>query len=89
MKERKQNYERLVGFAMDQGLSLFGVADVAGIREEFTLAGKLKEKFDWGISLGKRLIDAVLEDIKDRPTPLYFHHYRQLSWPFRFPPPRY
>jgi epoxyqueuosine reductase QueG len=80
MKERKQNYERLVGFAMDQGLSLFGVADVAGIREEFSLAGKLKEKFDWGISLGKRLIDAVLEDIKDRPTPLYFHHYRQLNF---------
>ena len=80
MKERKQNYERLIGFALDQGLSLFGVADVAGIREEFSLAGKLKEKLDWGISLGKRLLDAVLEDIEDRPTPLYFHHYRQLNF---------
>jgi len=80
MKERKQNHERLVGFAMDQGLSLFGVADVAGIREEFSLARELREKFDWGISLGKRLLDAVLEDIEDRPTPLYFHHYRQLNF---------
>ncbi len=80
MKERKQNYERLIGFALDQGLSLFGVADIAGIREEFSLGKKLREKFDWGISLGKRLLDAVLEDIKDRPTRLYFHHYRQLNF---------
>jgi len=80
MKERKQNYDRLMGFALDQGLSLFGVADVAGIREEFSLEGKLREKFDWGISLGKRLLDAVLEEIKDRPTRLYFHHYRQLNF---------
>lgn len=80
MKERKQNYERLTGFALDQGLSLFGVADIAGIREEFSVAGKLREKFDWGISLGKRLLDAPLEDIEDRPTPLYFHHYRQLNF---------
>lgn len=80
MKERKQNYERLVGFALDQGLSLFGVADIAGIREEFSVAGKLREKFDWGISLGKRLLDAPLEDIEDRPTQLYFHHYRQLNF---------
>jgi epoxyqueuosine reductase len=80
MKERKLNYEKLMGFAMDQGLSLFGVADIAGIREEFSLAKKLREKFDFGISLGKRLLDAVLEDIKDRPTPLYFHHYRQLNF---------
>jgi epoxyqueuosine reductase len=80
MKERRQNYERLMGFALDQGLSLFGVADVVGIREEFSLAKKLREKFDWGISLGKRLLDAVLEDIEDRPTRLYFHHYRQLNF---------
>ena len=80
MKERKQNYERLIGYAMDQGLSLFGVADIAGIREEFSLARELREKFDRGISLGKRLLDAVLEDIKDRPTRLYFHHYRQLNF---------
>jgi epoxyqueuosine reductase len=80
MKERRQNYQKLMGFALDQGLSLFGVADVVGIREEFSLAKELREKFYWGISLGKRLLDAVLEDIKDRPTRLYFHHYRQLNF---------
>lgn len=80
MKERKQNYDKLMGFALDQGLSLFGVADVVGIREEFSLARELRERFDRGISLGKRLLDAVLEDIEDRPTRLYFHHYRQLNF---------
>ena len=80
MKDAKQNYERLERFALDQGLSLFGVAEVTSIREEFSLPEKVKSKFDWGLSFGKRLIDSVLEDIKDRPTPLYFHHYRQLNF---------
>jgi len=80
MKERKENCEKLKRFALDQGLSLFGVADITGIREEFRLDKKLRSKFDRGISLGKRLIDGVLEDIKDRPTQLYFHHYRQLNF---------
>jgi epoxyqueuosine reductase len=80
MIERRQNNEKLIGFALDQGLSLFGVADITGIREEFSLARELREQFDWGISLGKRLLDAVLEDIEDRPTRLYFHHYRQLNF---------
>ena len=80
MKERKLNNEKLMGFALDQGMSLFGVADVTGIRDEFSIDKKLREKFDRAISLGKRLLDAVLEDIKDRPTRLYFHHYRQLNF---------
>ena len=80
MKERKLHNEKLMGFALDQGMSLFGVADITGIREEFSIDKKLREKFDRAISLGKRLLDAVLEDIKDRPTRLYFHHYRQLNF---------
>jgi epoxyqueuosine reductase QueG len=79
-KERKENYQKLKKFALDQGLSLFGVADVTSIRDEFLLDKKLREKFDRGISLGKRLIDSVIEDIVDRPTSLYFHHYRQLNF---------
>jgi len=80
MTEEKQNYRKIKEFALDGGLSLFGVADIAGMREEICLEKNLKKKFNRGISLGKRLIDAVLEDIKDSPTPLYFHHYRQLNF---------
>lgn len=80
MINRKQNYERLKRFALKQGISVFGVADVTKIRKEFLLDKALKTKFDWALSLGKRLLDPVLDDIKDRPTPLYFHHYRQLNF---------
>lgn len=79
-KERKENYRKLKKFALDQGLSLFGVADITSIRDEFLLDKKLRERFDRGISLGKKLIDSVVEDIIDRPTSLYFHHYRQLNF---------
>lgn len=80
MTEKKQSYERLKQFALEQGISLFGVADVTSIREEFLLDKNVRSQFDRGISLGKRLVDSVLEEIKDKPTRLYFHHYRQLNF---------
>lgn len=80
MAGEKENRAKLEKFAKDLGVSLFGIADVSGIREEINLDRGLVEKFSWGISLGKRLIDSVLEDIKDRPTHIYFHHYRQLNF---------
>lgn len=79
MTEEK-NTETLKTFALDLGASLFGVADITGIREEFLLGDEVKKKFDRGISMGKRLIGGVLDEIKDRPTRLYFHHYRQLNF---------
>jgi hypothetical protein len=80
MSEEKKNTEDLRKFALDLGVSLFGVADITGIREEFLLDKRTSEKFDRAVALGKRLINAVLEDIQDKPTPLYFHHYRQLNF---------
>ncbi|MGB8951693.1 MAG: reductive dehalogenase domain-containing protein [Candidatus Aminicenantales bacterium] len=62
------------------GISLFGVAAIIEVREEFCLEKEIRDRFDRGISLGKRIIDPVIEGIKDRPTPLYFHHYRQLNF---------
>jgi len=80
MTEEKKNSGKLKTFALDLGISLFGVADITGIRGEFLLDDEVKKRFDRGISMGKRLIDGVLDEIKDRPTPLYFHHYRQLNF---------
>ncbi len=80
MKEKEKDYQKLKKFALEQGLSLFGVADITEIREEFLLDKNRRKKFHRAISLGKRLLDSVLEDIVDRPTPLYFHHYRQLNF---------
>ncbi len=80
MSSEKKNSEALKKFALDLGASLFGMADVTGIRHEFLLDEEVRKSFDRGISVGKRLIGGVLEEIKDRPTPLYFHHYRQLNF---------
>jgi epoxyqueuosine reductase len=62
------------------GFSLFGVADIANIRNDFLLSASLKSRFRSAISLGKQVFDSVLADITDQPTPLYFHHYRQLNY---------
>jgi epoxyqueuosine reductase len=80
MTEAKKNSESLGKFALDLGVSMFGVADITGIRGEFFLDEEVKKGFDRGISMAKRLIGSVLDEIKDRPTPLYFHHYRQLNF---------
>ena len=80
MSEEKKDTEDLRKFALDLDVSLFGVADITGIRDEFLLDKRTSEKFDRAVALGKRLINAVLEDIQDKPTPLYFHHYRQLNF---------
>ena len=80
MTEDKNNYEKLKEFSIDLGFSLFGVADIAKIKHEFNLPKISVEKFSRGIALGKRLLDAVIEEIKDRPTTLYYHHYRQLNF---------
>jgi epoxyqueuosine reductase len=80
MTEKEKSRQKLKKFALEQGISLFGVADITNIREEFLLDKNLKRQFQNAISLGKRLMDSVLEDILDRPTPLYFHHYRQVNF---------
>ncbi len=80
MSEKKQNHERLKKLAFEQRISVFGVADVTGIRKDFLLEEKTRKKFDRALSMGKRLLDPIIDDIKDRPTPLYFHHYRQLNF---------
>lgn len=66
-------------FLKNAGVNLFGVADISQIKEEFALPKQLLEKFDRAVSLGVRLSSSVLEEIKDQPTKLYFHHYRTLN----------
>lgn len=80
MTEETENGEALVALARDIGLDLFGVADVSAVRSAFRLKPELRDSFHRGIALGKRVSESVLEDIDDRPTPLYFHHYRQLNF---------
>lgn len=80
MTTERDNTDLIEKYCEDLGFSLFGVADVSRMKNEFLLADSIKARFDRAISVGKRVLDAVLEDIADKPTPLYFHHYRQLNF---------
>ena len=78
-EDRAVNRRRLQTLAMGAGFDLCGVADVSALRADFLLEPRTRDRFGLALSLGKRLNDAVLDDIGDHPTPLYFHHYRQTN----------
>jgi len=80
MSEKAENYRELKALALGLGFDLFGVADVAGLRGDFLLEPETRGRFGSAVSLGKRLSDAVLDDIRDRPTLIYFHLYRQINF---------
>ena len=81
MRNSEDNYHKLNNWVLEHGVSLFGVADIRPFKRDFLhLSKKSTDSFDSGISLAVRLSDAVLEEIEDRPTQLYFHHYRQANF---------
>jgi len=63
------------------GARAFGIADLERVRAEPVAA--LERVPDYcvrAVVAGIRLSDAVLDQIEDQPTPLYFHHYRQANY---------
>jgi epoxyqueuosine reductase len=80
MADQERPESLLESYSKDLGVSLFGIADITGIAGEFLLAGGLRDRFPFALSLGKRLSAGVLDEIVDSPTSLYFHHYRQLNF---------
>ncbi len=79
MVQTKESYRKIEKLAKSLGASLFGVADVSVIRSEFFLPSDLTDGLDKAISFGIRLLDGVLEEIENKPTRLYYHHYRQIN----------
>lgn len=80
MSKETVNRDLLDKKAKELGFSLFGVADITGIRDKFYLDRKTISRFDRAVSLGKRLLDSILDDIQNLPTTLYLHHYRKLNY---------
>jgi len=66
--DKKLNYQKLKKLAADLGAAAFGVCDF-----------KEKKGLDFAVSAAIRLSKSVLDEIEDRPTKLYFHHYRQAN----------
>ena len=74
--DKEKNYLDLKKFCEDQGIDLFGVADISTIRDEFKISPKISKDFQKAICLGIMLSGAVLSEIDIVPTKLYFHHYK-------------
>jgi epoxyqueuosine reductase QueG len=74
--DKNKNYLALKKFCTDEGIDLFGVADISKVRDEFKLAPAISQKLDKAICLGVMLSGAVLAEIDIVPTKLYFHHYK-------------
>lgn len=74
--DKKLSYASLKKFCLDEGIDVFGVADISSVRDEFKIAPKVAQRLDKAICLGVRLSGAVLSEIDIVPTKLYFHHYK-------------
>jgi len=76
----KENVEKLKTLCHQWGGSLFGVTDLRLFKkEEILLPPDLVDQLPYAISVGYHLSDAVLEEIENQPTPLYFHHYQRIN----------
>ncbi len=63
--------EALRDIAVSEGASLFGVADLSEI--------ETPASFPYAVSAAVRLSKAILDDIDEHPTKIYFHHYRMVN----------
>ena len=70
------NYLSLKKFCLDSGADLFGVTDMNGISNEVLLSDGNLKKINRAVCLAVRLSQGVLQEIKDAPNRLYFHHYK-------------
>jgi epoxyqueuosine reductase QueG len=74
------NLKKMRVLSRQWGGSLFGVADLHSFKkEEILLPPSLIDRLFYGISIGFHLSDAILEEIENQPTPLYFHHYQRVN----------
>ena len=75
-----ENVEKMRTLCRQWGGSLFGIADLRAFKkDEILLPPSLINHLYFGISVGYPLSDAILEDIENQPTPLYFHHYQRVN----------
>ena len=80
MPGKIENYKSLYNLSKNMGIDLFGVGNLENAKIEFLdLSSKITENLKYGISMGIKLSNSVIEEISDRPTKLYFHHYRQIN----------
>jgi epoxyqueuosine reductase len=77
---KKENRETLERAARDKGIHLFGIALLDPVRNYFhpsiiNTAAPLQ----FGISMGVRLSDEIIDGINNEPTLIYKHHYSTVN----------
>ena len=77
--DKHKNYLALKKICLKEGLDLFGVADISVIKHEFQISPKTLQNLDKAICLGLRLSQAILSEMEEKPTKLYFHHYKIIN----------
>jgi len=77
--DKNKNYVTLKKYCRGLGIDLFGVANIKEIKKDFLISQEPLQKLDKAVSLGVRLSVSILEEIRDCPTRLYFHHYRTVN----------
>lgn len=76
----EENYNRIKAIAMQNGMSLFGVANIEGLESEFRITPENVYKgLNYGISMGYHLSDRIIEGIVDKPTKMYLFHYKRVN----------
>jgi epoxyqueuosine reductase QueG len=71
--------DTLIDFAKDRGIDLFGVADLTFAREFIqNQGGEYLSQFPRGISIGMRLLDAVIDELFQHEDPSIVYTYRGL-----------
>lgn len=75
----QQNYNELKQLAENEGMSLFGVADIESIKESFYIPQKVVSGLKYGICIGYRLSKSILNTIDNAPNQLYYFHYQRIN----------
>jgi epoxyqueuosine reductase QueG len=77
----KENNASLEALALREGMAVFGVADMGPLQDILhdSLLGACQQ-LCYGISIGFRLSDPIIDGIVDRPTLIYKHHYKVANY---------
>lgn len=76
----EENYEKLRTIAVNNGISLFGVANLEGLESEVKITPESVYKgLKYGISMGFHLSDRIIDGIIDKPTQMYLFHYKRVN----------
>jgi epoxyqueuosine reductase len=79
--EKRSNYKALRECALGAGASLFGVCRISDLKKPLEdISPEALAGLEYAVSMGVPLAGRIVDDIKDRPTKLYFYHYKQVNY---------